>query len=182
MSGPPWEYAYDYNTSGCECDGEVGCSSPQCTAKAPLLSGAVAPDPDEAVAAHFGLNEPLMLDVRAKRGMRPPSHLVEELWDLQWAIEQAHAEDTPEAEDDAFAMCGAQHALLWVLGWLPEELAGSPATRWTPGALTMAQLQGLACILCGTTAGEMIPLPGLTSPLSAQLFRCTDACLPEVVG
>lgn len=34
------------------------------------------------------------------------------------------------------------------------------------------QLQGISCVVCSESHRVMVPVPGVESPQSAQLFRC----------
>lgn len=46
-------------------------------------------------------------------------------------------------------------------------------------ALTYYQLDGQACVECGTNMLPMVPIPGVSSSLSTQLF-CCEPCSTRI--
>jgi hypothetical protein len=63
---------------------------------------------------------------------------------------------------------------LALVNWSIEQSGPAPSLL---AGLNAAQRQGVACIYCGKTHCPLVPVPGLESPESAQLFRC-ETCLP----
>lgn len=58
-----------------------------------------------------------------------------------------------------------------------QTLMETPSPPSLLDGLTAAQRNGEACIHCGGVDGPLVPVPGLESPESAQLFRC-ETCSP----
>jgi len=48
----------------------------------------------------------------------------------------------------------------------------------TAAGLSLLQSEGLACVVCGPSVARMVPVPGMHSHLSVQLFRCVGCTLP----